>query len=128
MSFTEIVYNIGAPDLTAGLYSFSQVALCNYPETVNLTNLPTFVTHNEVAKDFTIKKNSDLSLLGEYPVTIKSEICVTDDYTKNSCTKKSASFEFKIIFESCSVDSYTATKQVGDLVYNVGAPSLQNVG
>ena len=29
-SFSQIVYNIGAPDLTSGKYAFSQQPECNY--------------------------------------------------------------------------------------------------
>ena len=80
-TITQIVYNIGAFDLTDGLYVFDEDPVCNYPETVTLTDLPVFVTHNLDSSDFTIPQNGDLSLLGEYTVNIKSEICVPDDYT-----------------------------------------------
>ena len=93
-----------------------------------MTNLPTFVTHNTPSSDFTIPKTSDLSLLGSYPVTIRSEICVPIDYTKASCVTLFVEYSFKIIFETCIVNTYTATQKVGDLRYNVGAASLLNVG
>ena len=51
---TEITYNIGDPALTDGLYAFEETPVCGYPETVTLTNLPTFVTHNEANSDFMI--------------------------------------------------------------------------
>ena len=69
-----ISYNIGAPDLTSESYSFIEDPECNYPETVTLINLPDFVIHNEATSDFTIPSNSDLSLIGSYTVTIRSEI------------------------------------------------------
>ena len=80
-SITQIVYNIGALEKTDGLYTFDEDPVCNYPETITLTNMPVFVTHNESTSDFKIPQTSDLSLLGEYTVTIKSEICVPDDHT-----------------------------------------------
>ena len=61
---TEIVYNIGDPTLQAGFYTFDEDPVCNYPETVTLTNLPAFVTHNELTSDFTITRILDFSLLG----------------------------------------------------------------
>ena len=65
---------------------------------MTVISLPAFVTHNEASSDFTILKNSDLSLIGnEYTVTLKSEICIPDDYTNASCTKMASEFDFKII-------------------------------
>ena len=70
-------YIVGAESLlNVGAYKFDQDPFCNYPETVTLTNLPNFVTHNKLTSDFTIPKTNDLSLIGKYFVTIKSEICV----------------------------------------------------
>jgi len=83
--------------LTDGLYVFDEDPVCNYPETVNLTNLPVFVNHNEASSDFTIPQNGDLSLLGEYTVTIRSEICVPDNYTKNTCTTLQVEYDFIVV-------------------------------
>ena len=69
-----ILYNIGEPSLTDGLYVFDEDPVCNYPETVTLTNLPIFVQHNEQSSDFTIEKNTDLGIIGGYTATIRSEI------------------------------------------------------
>ena len=51
---TVIFYNIGAITLTDGLYVFDEDPVCNYPETVTVTNLPVFANHNEPSSDFTI--------------------------------------------------------------------------
>lgn len=69
-----------------GVYSFGEDPICDYPETVTVTNLPAFATHNSGTADFTIDYVDDLSLVGEYIVTIRSEICVPDDYTGATCT------------------------------------------
>ena len=114
--------------LTDGLYVFDEEPVCNYPETVTLTNLPSFVTHNEASSDFTIPQTGDLSLLGEYPVTIRSEICVPDDHTQNTCTTMFKEYDFVVVMQPCIVDTYTADQAVGDLSYNIGADSLLNVG
>ena len=53
-TISRIVYNIGSLTLTDGLYVFDEDPICNYPETVTLTNLPNFVSHNEGSSDFTI--------------------------------------------------------------------------
>ena len=65
MQVSDISYNIGSPGLiNIGSYIFEEDPVCNYPETTTVTNLPTFVTHNEETSDFTISKINDLSLLG----------------------------------------------------------------
>jgi len=51
---TEILYVLGTPDLTEGSYIFDELPFCGYPETVTLTNLPAFVTHNAGTSDFTV--------------------------------------------------------------------------
>ena len=127
-SITQIVYNIGALEKTDGLYTFDEDPVCNYPETITLTDLPTFVTHNESTSDFTIPLTDDLSLLGEYTVTIKSEICVPDDHSKATCTPFIVEYDFVVVMQPCLVDSYEATQEVGDITYSIGAEGLLNVG
>ena len=93
---TVISYNIGAPDLTDGLYVFDEDPVCNYPETVTVTNLPAFMLHNEPVSDFTVTQVTDLALLGEYTVTLRSEICVPDDYTEATCTVMLSEYDFVV--------------------------------
>ena len=50
----KIVYNVNANDLTTGHYKFDETPVCNYPETVTITNLPAFASHNEPSSDFSI--------------------------------------------------------------------------
>ena len=51
----DISYNIGAADMiNIGMYIFDEDPVCNYPETVILTDLPAFITHNEDSSDFTL--------------------------------------------------------------------------
>ena len=52
----DISYNIGAPSLiNVGPYLFDESPVCNYPETVTLSNLPAFVTHNApITADFSL--------------------------------------------------------------------------
>ena len=65
-----LVYRIGDPGITDGAYIFTQDPVCNYPETVTLTDLPQWAQNNKDASDFTIPHTSDLSIVGEYVVTI----------------------------------------------------------
>ena len=91
-----ISYNIGTSSLISQKYSFVEDPLCNYPETVTFIDLPNFVAYNKDTSDFLIPQNSDLSLIGNYPVTIRSEIRVPDDYTMTSFTTMFVEYEFII--------------------------------
>ena len=104
-----ISYNIGAPTLTSPKYSFVEDPACSYPETVTFIDLPPFVTHNEGTSDFTIELNLDLSIIGSYKVTIRSEILIPDDFTQTSFTTMFVEYEFLILIEPCLVDTYAAT-------------------
>ena len=94
--------------MTDGHYIFDEDPVCKYPETVTVTNLPAFATHNEPSSDFTIPQNNDLDLIGEYTVTLRSEIQVPDDYTQSTYTIKFVEYDFVIQVEECLVDNYTA--------------------
>jgi hypothetical protein len=77
----DLSYNIGGASLlNIGAYIFDEDPVCNYPETVTLTGLPTFISHSEPGSDFDLPITTDLSLIGSYVVTIRSEIFVPDDY------------------------------------------------
>ena len=66
-------------------------------------------------------------MIGEYTVTIRSEIEVTDDPSGSTFTTKCVEYEFTIFVEPCIVNTYTATLEVADISYNIGAPELLNV-
>ena len=119
-----IYFNIAAPGKTDGAYSFGEEPICNYDETVTVTNLPVFVTHNSGTADFTLSQISDLSLIGEYIVTIRSEICVPNDYTKSGCTVMADEYQFSIFVAGCLVTNYYASTKVTRIDYNIGSPSL----
>jgi len=59
-SYTEtsavgaITYTVGAPMLTSPSYVFDENPVCNYPETVTVTDLPSFMTHDIASAKFTI--------------------------------------------------------------------------
>lgn len=95
--------------------------MCNYAETVILTGLPPFVTHNELSSDFTIISNPDLALIGRYPVTIRSEIKVPDDFTGTSYTTFGDEFEMIIEIGPCVVNQYDATLTVPTLIITIGS-------
>ena len=74
MRVPTINYILGSPDITSGTYAFEQSPFCDYPETVALTNLPSFARHNESTKDFTISQTLDKLLVGEHSVTIRTDV------------------------------------------------------
>ena len=81
---SNIVYNVNQATLTAGNYQFDESPVCNYPETVTVTNLPVWTIHNVASSDFTIPQNGNLSLVGSYTVTLRSEIKIPIDHTKTT--------------------------------------------
>lgn len=93
----DLTYIIGDPDFTSTSYLFDETPVCNYPETVTVTNLPGFALHNEQSKDFSISKNEQHDLDGTYTVTLRSEIQVPDDYTKTTFTTWHQEYTFDII-------------------------------
>ena len=124
----DITYNIGAAGLfNVGAYIFDEDPVCNYPETVTLTDLPAFMTHNEASSDFDLPLQTDLALIGSYLVTIRSEISVPDDFSAASFTTLFVEYTFTVFVEPCLVSTYLATLEVADITYNIGAPALLNV-
>jgi hypothetical protein len=120
---TEIHYVLGTANLTDGHYVFDEVPFCGYSETVSLVGLPSFATHNLSTSDFTVPLNGDLSLIGEYVVTIKSEILVPTDYKKISFTPMSVSYNFSIFVEPCIVTKLIATS-ISKVEYTIGSGSV----
>ena len=110
--------------MTDGHYIFDEDPVCKYPETVTVTNLPAFVTHNEPSLDFTIPQNNDLGLIGEYIVTLRSEIQVPDDSSKATYTTMFVEYDFVIQVEECLIDTYSADQVIDTISYNIGAPEL----
>lgn len=78
----DITYFLGTPDMkNVSPYLFTQNPDCGYAETVTLTNLPAYVTHDGTVKDFSVPENYDLSLIGQQTVVIRGEIQVPLDAT-----------------------------------------------
>ena len=115
-----IVYSIGNPALTDGLYSFIEDPGCGYPFVITVTNLPAFATHNTGPKDFTIAQTNDLSLRGEYTVTIKAELFFPTDYTLSGVNSIVSQYDFLIIVQPCLVNNYIDVSSVGDMEYTLG--------
>ena len=94
-AITSMIYKIGEPDLTNS-YAFNESPVCNYPETVTVTNLPAFVVHNEAASTFMVPFTLDINRVNQYIVTVRSEINVPDNASQTSFTTFFDQFEITI--------------------------------
>ena len=108
---TSFTYTIGGATLTGGSYSFTQTPNCKYGENVELTNLPSFVTHRVFNKNFVIQKTENRDLVGTYVVTMRGYITQPDDYTMLTSTIKEVSYDFNVEMKdpclTTTLDSFT---------------------
>ena len=124
----DITYNIGAPGLfNVGAYIFDEDPVCNYPETVTITPDLPFLDHNLATSDFNLPQTADLSLIGSYPVQIRSEIQVPTDEFSTAFTTMFVEYTFTVFIEPCLVTTYEATLEVADIYYNIASPAQLNV-
>ena len=107
--FETFSYNIGSPSLTSDKYSFDEDKPCGYTETVTIEGLPAFMEHNAASSDFKIQLNTDLTLIGSYEVTVKSEIVIPSDPAPVILSDQ---FTFTVYMEPCLVSTYLPTAQV----------------
>ena len=92
---------------------------------MTVTGLPAWAQHNEGTSDFTIPQTSDLSLVGEYEITIKSEILVPKDYTKADYEPRTVEYKFSILIEPCIVSDFTAVP-ISNIVYTIGSIDIES--
>ena len=102
-------YTLGDADMTDASYANTQSPSCGYTETVTVTNLPSFATHNSGAQDFTIQKFDDRSKVGTYTVTITHTIQEPTDYTKTAFIEHKIEYDFTIeILDPCETTTINA--------------------
>jgi hypothetical protein len=77
------------------------------------------MSHDIGPASFYLPKSVDLSLLGEYTFTIRSEITVPDDYTMTTSTVIFVEEIVTVYVEPCFVDTYIDTIRVADITYNI---------
>ena len=69
-----------------------------------MINSPDFLIHNSPdSNDFNVAQVTDLTLAGEYTVTIQSEIQMPDDYTMSTFTPVISEHDFKVFINPCKV-------------------------
>lgn len=90
--------------------------------------MPAFATHNTAAKDFTIAQTNDLSLRGEYTVTLKATLFFPTDYTLSGVDSRVIQYDFVIVVQPCLVNDYLDVSTVGDMDYTLGQPGFNSAG
>ena len=65
-----------------------------------------------------------MALIGEYTVTLRSEIQIPTDYSKTNYITLFVEYNFVIQIEECVIASYAATQLVPDLTMIIGDPEL----
>lgn len=116
---STIEYSIGEPSKTEGFYAFKESPACNYPETVDVSNVPDFVTHNPETFDFTINRVNDVSLIGEYFVTIRSQIEMPKDHTRTEMMTLFDEYDFSIKVQPCLIDEFSVSP-FEKMTYTIG--------
>ena len=94
---SDINYVTGDSEVPSDSYSFTSTPSCGYPVTVEITDLPSFVTHDESGSKFMIFEDTGLS--GTFTVSGYGQISVPDDFTLASSTDMFAPFSFNIVIE-----------------------------
>lgn len=76
---TDVYYTVGQATAQSGNYGFVQDPACGYAETLTVTGVPAYATHNQGTKDFTVPQIFTNDGVGAYTVTVRNEIEVPDD-------------------------------------------------
>ena len=105
----DLVYEIATPGIVSPGYVFDESPICNYPETVTVTGLPTFMVFDEPNARFELPETADLSLIGIYTFVVRSEIEVPEDYTMSTTRIMFVEETVTVTVNPCQVDTYEAT-------------------
>lgn len=119
-----ITYAISTPTVVSPSYVFDESPVCNYPETVTVTDLPAFMTHETGSATFTVPSTTDLSLVGTYTFTVRSEISVPVDYTMAPEVILFEEEVVTVIIDPCFVATYFDSITITEITYNIGDPTL----
>ena len=98
---TDISYTVNDPAWTTFSYSFVQANSCGYPETIIVDNPADFITHNEIARDFTVatSQRGDAQV---HTIVLSSSISVFDDFTLTTKSEHSAQQELTVtVIDPC---------------------------
>ena len=119
-----MLYTVGQPSITSEINAFVQNPKCGYPETLSITEVPWFVSHDKSSFSFTVPYMSVNDSVGAYSVRIRNSISVPNDATKVSSTPYEVDYTLKIYISPCAVKSYTQTRTVGIITYPISSPTL----
>ena len=116
-----VVYQIGQPGITSGTYAFEQKPACGYEQRIVIENLPDFATHNAASGDFTIPQTVDLSILGQYSVTVRAEIDIPSHKSGTPSDTIASELLFEIQVNPCEVNEYSRQLVPATIFHKVGA-------
>ena len=77
-----------------------------------------------MVEDFSLPQTYDLSLIGQYIVTIRSEINVPLDPGQTSFLNMFDQYNFLVIVQPCAITDYVDTTRVVEIRYNIGGATL----
>lgn len=71
-----------------------------------------------------MQQSNDLSLVGQYLVTVVGTLSFHEDYTLTNKATLTAQFTFTIFVEPCKVDSFVGEPLIDFISYSVGSATL----
>lgn len=101
------MYQIGQPGITSEAYAFEQKPACGYEQRIVIENLPDFIAHNAASADFTIPQTVDLSILGQYTVTVRADIDIPSSKSGTPSDTITSELYFEIQVNPCEVNEYS---------------------
>ena len=96
-----IVYPLHTPVMIGALYSFTQTKDCGYVPVIEVIDLPSFVTHNEVDQSFSVESSNPADE-NTYSISIMATLSVPETYKKETFTELLAVIDFDIeVIDAC---------------------------
>ena len=118
---TATSYFIGDAAMTTFALTFQQEINCGYPETIEIVDMPTFVTYDEAQRHFTVFTD-DIAHEGVYTITATSSIEVPKDIsgTVTEVMQSELQFSLEVVAgcEDTAFVDWTLTS-VGTITMNV---------
>jgi hypothetical protein len=110
---SSLDYIIGQEEITYDQgFTFTQTNNCVYPETIDVTGLPPFVTYNDADRSFVVDTDA-FEDADTYPITVQSTITVPIDQDGNT-REEIAEFTFDLVVED-PCDSTTFLGELSDV-------------
>ena len=106
-----ISYSVDTSAVTGGHYIFTQTNACGYPVSIEIGDMPAFVTHDVENQRFSVEED-DKAMVGEYQVTFTGKVEVPNDYTFSATSLVSTDLiSFTVVLQdecgSTELDDFT---------------------